>query len=61
MARCGQLRCKGVVPVTLRGWLYFFARLLGDREAARKGRLGRRLMRRAAGKATGRLLRRLRG
>lgn len=43
----------------LRSWLYRLARLLGDVEAARKGRLGRRLVRRAAWRTAGRVLRRL--
>lgn len=42
-----------------RGTLYKIARLLGDLEAIKKGRVARRVHRRAAGKVTGRLLRRL--
>ncbi len=42
-----------------RGFLYGLARLLGDVNAVKKGRVGKRLMRRAAGKATGRTLRKL--
>ncbi|MFP3915648.1 MAG: hypothetical protein ACLFWM_12290 [Actinomycetota bacterium] len=42
-----------------RGLLYRVARLLGDFQAARRGRVGKRVMRRLAGKATGRGLRRL--
>jgi hypothetical protein len=42
-----------------RGWLYFIARLMGDVNAVKKGRVGRRIGRRAAGKVTGRLLGRL--
>lgn len=44
-----------------RGFLYWLARLLGDVQAVRKGprATSRRIGRRAAGKATGRLLRRL--
>lgn len=40
--------------MSLRGFLYWLARLLGDVNAVRKGRVGRRVARRAAGKATGR-------
>jgi hypothetical protein len=42
-----------------RSFLYQLARLLGDANAAKKGRIGRRLVRRAAGRATGRGMRRL--
>lgn len=38
-----------------RGWLYRIGRGWGDVDAVRKGRVGRRIVRRAAGKATGRL------
>ena len=44
---------------TARGWLYWLARLLGDLSAVRKGKVGRRVARRAAGKLTGRGLWRL--
>ena len=37
-----------------RGFLYWFARLLGDIGAVGRGRVGRRIARRTAGKATGR-------
>ena len=37
-----------------RGFLYWLARLLGDVNAVKKGRVGRRVGRRIAGKATGR-------
>lgn len=37
-----------------RGFLYLLARLLGDAQAVRKGRVGKRVARRVAGKATGR-------
>lgn len=43
----------------MRGFLYWLARLLGDLNAIGKGRVGRRVGRRAAGKVTGRWLRRL--
>lgn len=37
-----------------RGLLYLLARLLGDAHAVKKGRVGRRVARRATGKVTGR-------
>ncbi len=37
-----------------RGLLYFIAKLMGDWNAVRKGKVGRRVARRVAGKATGR-------
>ncbi len=43
----------------MRSLLYLIARLMGDANAVRKGRVGRRLARRAYGKQTGRLARRL--
>jgi len=43
----------------LRSFLYAFARFLGDVNAVKKGKVGRRIARRAAGKITGRALRRL--
>lgn len=42
-----------------RGLLYQIARLLGDFQAARKGRVGKRVARRLAGRSTGRALRKL--
>ena len=42
-----------------RGFLYLLAKLLGDFQAARKGRVGKRIARRAAGRATGEGLRKL--
>jgi hypothetical protein len=41
----------------LRSLLYALARLLGDVQAIRKGRVGKRIARRACGKVTGRLFR----
>ena len=41
----------------LRSFLYRLARLLGDVNAVRRGRVGRRIGRRVAGKATGRAFR----
>ena len=43
----------------IRSVLYFLARILGDINAVRRGRIGQRIGRRLAGKITGRLLGRL--
>ena len=43
----------------MRSFLYTLARLLGDINAVKKGRVGRRIGRRIAGKYTGRGLGRL--
>jgi len=40
----------------VRSWLYLVARLMGDYNAVKKGRVGRRIGRRVAGRATGRAL-----
>jgi hypothetical protein len=40
----------------VRSFLYKLARLLGDIAAVRKGKVGRRVARRLAGKGTGRML-----
>lgn len=40
----------------IRSILYLVAKLLGDAQAVRRGRIGKRIARRAAGKLTGRLL-----
>lgn len=42
-----------------RSFLYWLAKMLGDVNAVRRGRVGKRVARRAAGKVTGRGLRRL--
>lgn len=42
-----------------RGLLYKIARILGDVQAAKNGTLGKRVTRRAAGKATNKLLKNL--
>ena len=42
-----------------RGLLYWLARLLGDLNAIGKGKVGRRVARRAAGKITGKWLSKL--
>jgi hypothetical protein len=39
-----------------RGWLYRIARGMGDVSAVQKNRVGKRIMRRAAGRVTGRTL-----
>ncbi|GAB3179665.1 hypothetical protein GCM10027060_07820 [Nesterenkonia halophila] len=44
---------------TFRSMLYGLGRLLGDVQAVRRGRVGRRIGRRISGKATGRLLGRI--
>ena len=43
----------------MRSFLYALARLLSDVNAVKKGRVGKRIARRAAGKGTGRALGRL--
>jgi len=43
----------------LRGWLYRWARLLGDVNAVEKGRVPKRIGRRIAGRYTARALNRL--
>jgi len=42
-----------------RGFLYWLARFLGDVNAVKRGKVGKRIARRAVGKATGRTLRKL--
>jgi len=42
-----------------RGLLYSIARWLGDVQAVRRGRPGRRILRRGAGRASAKLLRKL--
>jgi len=42
-----------------RGLLYKSARMLGDVNAVKRGRVGRRVARRATGKGIGRMLRKL--
>lgn len=39
-----------------RGFLYWLARLLGDINAIKRGKTGKRIMRRAAGRGTGKML-----
>lgn len=39
----------------MRSFLYFIAKLMGDFNAVKKGKIGQRIGRRAAGKVTGRL------
>ena len=43
----------------IRSALYTIARLMGDVNAVKKGKVGQRVARRTAGKATGRTLRKL--
>jgi len=42
-----------------RGILYFLARILGDISAVKKGKVGKRIVRRAAGKAAGKGFRKI--
>ncbi len=42
--------------MSFRGFLYKLARLLGDVNAVKKGKVGRRVGRRTAGRGMGRLL-----
>ncbi len=44
---------------TARGILYKIARIVGDIEAIQKGKVGKRLARRAVGKVTGKSLRKM--
>ena len=43
----------------IRSLLYGTAKLLGDVQAVEKGHIGKRIIRRIAGKVTGRILRKL--
>lgn len=53
----GDIMARKKDPISqTRGVLYGAAKLLGDVNAVRKGTIGKRIARRAAGKATGRLL-----
>ncbi len=45
--------------VGLRSLLYTLAKLMGDVNAVKKGKVGKRVQRRVAGKATGRAMRKL--
>jgi hypothetical protein len=42
--------------MNLRSFLYLLARLLGDYQAIKSGRVGRRVARRVVGKGTGRAI-----
>lgn len=42
-----------------RGFLYWLAKLLGDVNAVQKGKVGKRIVRRGAGKVTGRTMRKM--
>lgn len=57
--RAARGEAIGVTIASLRALLYALARLLGDVQAVRRGTVGRRLVRRAAGKLTGRMFRRI--
>lgn len=48
-----------MMPRSIRAMLYAVAKLLGDINAVRRGTVGKRVARRAAGKVAGRTLRRL--
>ena len=50
-------RSGGLTLAHFRGFLYLLARLLGDAQAVRRGRFGRRLYRRATGRLIGRGMR----
>ncbi len=45
--------------MAFRGFLYGLAKFLGDVNAIKKGKVGKRIGRRAAGKVTGKFLRKL--
>ena len=51
----------GREEVGTRGWLYAIAKLMGDANAVKKGKVGRRVARRATGKVAGRGMRKLFG
>ena len=42
-----------------RSWLYWLAKLLGDVNAVKRGKVGKRIVRRTVGKGTGRIFRKL--
>ncbi len=43
----------------IRSFLYKTSKILGDVNAVQKGTIGKRIMRRAAGKASGKLMRKI--
>jgi hypothetical protein len=45
--------------MNLRGFLYWLARILGDVNAVKRGTVGKRIARRAVGRATGKALQKL--
>jgi hypothetical protein len=55
----GRVAEGPAMMVGLRRLLYKLARLLGDVNAVRRGRVGQRVARRTSGRVTGRVLRRL--
>ena len=54
-----KMEGHGGIEMKLRPLLYLLARLLGDANAVRRGRIGQRIVRRVAGKATGRAMRKM--
>ena len=44
---------------SFRSWLYWLAKLMDDVNAVSKGKVGKRIGRRSAGKVSGRILRKL--
>ncbi len=52
-----KIRRKKNTVSQVRGFLYTLARLLGDLASVKKGKTGKRIARRAAGKGTGKALR----
>jgi len=45
--------------MSFRGFLYGLAKIMGDVNAVKKGKVGKRVVRRTAGKATGRTMRKI--
>lgn len=45
--------------MNIRSWLYRLGRILGDVNAIKRGRIGKRIALRAAGRLTGRMLGRI--
>jgi len=50
---------KGGKTVKARGLLYTIAKWLGDYQAVKKGKVGKRIVRRSAGRAAGKGMRKL--
>jgi len=51
--------CKGDCSMSTKSWIYKLLRLWNDASAVKKGKVGKRIGRRLAGKTTGRVLRKL--